>query len=61
MGRRGRLGRGGLGFGRFNGIAWLFPCGLVLLFAEPLSLVDVCFDGLGHRLRRGWGEAAVRD
>ena len=33
----GDLGRVGLGFRGGNGIAWLFTCGLVLLFAEPLS------------------------
>jgi len=31
-----------------NGIAWLFPCGLVLLFVEPRSGVDVCVDGRGR-------------
>jgi hypothetical protein len=55
------LRRGGLGFRGGNGIARLYTCGLVLLFAEPLSGVDICFDGRGRGLRRGLGKAAVRD
>ena len=55
----GDLGRGGLGSRGGNGIAWIFTCGLVPLFAEPLSGVDVRFDGRGRGLRPGSGEAAV--
>jgi hypothetical protein len=56
----GDLGRGGLGLrGGGNGIAWVFNPGLVLLFAEPLSGGDICLDGRGHGLRRGWGKAAI--
>jgi hypothetical protein len=55
----GDLRCGGLGFLGGNGIAWVFNSGLVLLFAEPLSGVDICFDGRGRGWRRGWGKAAV--
>ena len=57
--RVGDLRRGGLGFLGGNGIAWVFNSGLVLLFAEPLSGVDIRLDGRGHGLRGGWGRAAV--
>ena len=57
------LGRGGLGFGGGNGIAWVIAwfrtLGLVLLFAAPLSGVDLCVGGRGRGLRPGWGGAAV--
>src|ERR1700677_4703415 len=56
---RGRRGRGGLGFRGSNGIDWLFTCGLVLLFAEPVRFVDLCVDGRGRGLGPGGGEAAV--
>jgi hypothetical protein len=54
--RVGDLRRGGLRFQGGNGIAWLFTC--VLLFAD-LRGVDICVDGRGLGLRRGWGKAAV--
>ena len=57
--RVGDLGRGGLGFGGGNGIAWLLSRGLVLLSAEPLRGVDLCLDWRGRGLRPGWGGAAV--
>ena len=66
-GRTGNGGRaigptgGGFGIGGGYGIAWLLRRGLVLLFAEPLRLVDLCLDGRGRGLRPGWGEAAVRN
>jgi hypothetical protein len=53
---RGRRGRVGLGFG----IAWLFTSGLVLLFSEPRSGVNICGDGRGRGLGPGWGGATVR-
>jgi hypothetical protein len=34
---------------------------LVLLFAEPLSGVDICFHGRGRGLRGGRGKTAVGD
>ena len=52
------LGRVGLDFGGGNSIVWLFTCGLVLVFAEPLSFVDLCLDGRDRGLQLGWGEAA---
>jgi hypothetical protein len=57
--RIGDLRRGGLGFRGGNGIAWVFTCGFVLVFAEPLRFVDIWVDGRGRGLRRGWGKAAV--
>src|SRR6267154_265239 len=53
--RLGDLGLGGLGFRGGNGIAWLFTCGLLLPFTEPLSFVDLCLDGRGRGLDPGWG------
>ena len=52
---RAGLGRGGLGFG--GGIAWLFTCGLVLLFAKPLSGVDICVRRAGPRVASRMGRS----
>ncbi len=58
--RRGRPGRGRWGFRGGNGIAW--PCsGLMQLFAEPLRLVDIRFEGRGRGFRGMWGKAAIGD
>jgi hypothetical protein len=38
-----------LGFGGGNGIAWLFTCGLVLLFAESIRHPGQAASALGTR------------
>src|ERR1700722_3348777 len=56
--RAGAMVAGGSGF-RGNGIAWVFPRGLFLLFAEPLSAVGLRVERRGRWLRSGWGGDAA--
>ena len=53
--RPGGLLRTWFGFRGNDGIAWV---SILLLFAEPLSAVDLCLDGRGHGLSYEWGGAA---
>src|SRR3984957_20725268 len=53
--RVGDLAGAGFGFRGNDGIAWV---SILLLFVEPLSPVDFCFDGRGRGLGCGWGGGA---
>jgi hypothetical protein len=54
--RLGDLRRGGWGFRGVNGVPWLLTHRLVLRFAAPLRVVDLCLDERGLGLRPGGGK-----